>query len=639
MKSFKFIIPLVLTCCFFLSFLMPKGSSDRLEQIKLRFSEDLYEFEHSIQSYSSIINEYSKGQVSKEKLVKAHISCRSAYKNVETYLSYFQPEAIKKFINGAPLPSIEKNTSALIVFEPKGLQTLDEIIAEDQPDPEALKSLINELQKEYSKMLHYQNNIELYDYQVFEANRAALVRVFTQGITGFDTPGTLNGLDESFLIIKKMKADFQNYKYLVSPELFIKMNNSFDMGLEQLKDPSFETFDRLDFLMECINPLYGYILEIQIGLGIELPHEMNRKPTAVNYMAENIFSKNFLDAAFFGQLEQGGDKASRQLLGRYLFFDPILSKDINGSCASCHNPEKGFSDGKKLSDSFDGSGPINRNAPGLINSVFADRYFHDLRASELKFQLDHVVYSPKEFDTDYKELVDRLGQSSTYRSLFQQSFSNRKHSLSAETIKLAINEYLASLVGFNSPFDKYVQGASNVIDNRVRNGFNLFTGKANCATCHFSPTFNGNVPPDFEESESEVLGVPSDSSYSELDSDIGRYGNKRDKEKADHYKFSFKTPTVRNISLTAPYMHNGVFSTLEEVMEFYNNGGGIGHGIDVPGQTLGPDSLGLSQAEISDIILFMENLTDEPIENTWPDSLPVFDNQPLWNSRYTKNSY
>ena len=70
------------------------------------------------------------------------------------------------------------------------------------------------------------------------------------------------------------------------------MNNSFDMGLELLKDPSFETFDRLDFLMECINPLYGYILEIQIGLGIELPHEMNRKPTAVNYMAENIFSKD-----------------------------------------------------------------------------------------------------------------------------------------------------------------------------------------------------------------------------------------------------------------------------------------------------------------------------------------------------------
>jgi len=173
-----------------------------------------------------------------------------------------------------------------------------------------------------------------------------------------------------------------------------------------------------------------------------------------------------------------------------------------------------------------------------------------------------------------------------------------------------------------------------LIQKWVIDGFNLFMGKAGCATCHFPPTFSGLVPPLFYESESEVLGVPAENVGVDaiLDDDMGRYHNGRSKEFFENYKNSFKTVTLRNIALTAPYMHNGVFNTLEEVMEFYNNGGGAGMGIEVPNQTLPADSLHLTQYEQTAIITFMEALTDTVNLTSKPKSLPIFEDDYL-NSR------
>ena len=133
-------------------------------------------------------------------------------------------------------------------------------------------------------------------------------------------------------------------------------------------------------------------------------------------------------------------------------------------------------------------------------------------------------------------------------------------------------------------------------------------GKAKCATCHHPPLFNGLLPPEFEETESEVLGVPetTDTLNAKLDSDLGKYLFTR----SAIHKYSFKTPTIRNIELTAPYMHNGVFKTLEEVMDFYNKGGGKGLKIAPGNQTLPFDKLNLSKKEQTDIINFMKSLTD-----------------------------
>ena len=163
----------------------------------------------------------------------------------------------------------------------------------------------------------------------------------------------------------------------------------------------------------------------------------------------------------------------------------------------------------------------------------------------------------------------------------------------------------------------------DVIDADVEMGFDLFMGKAACGTCHFAPTFNGLVPPFYDENESEVLGVPNATS-DKVDDDIGRFGSQRKHDYLEHFKHSFKTTTVRNVALTAPYMHNGIYETLEELVDFYNNGGGEGMGLSVNYQTLGSDSLHLTTLEQTQLITFMHSLTDTSLTYFKPDTLPRF---------------
>jgi len=141
-------------------------------------------------------------------------------------------------------------------------------------------------------------------------------------------------------------------------------------------------------------------------------------------------------------------------------------------------------------------------------------------------------------------------------------------------------------------------------------GMNLFMGKALCATCHFVPLTNGTVPPAFRETENEILGTPETSRNLEVDDDLGFYWV----FESDIHKYMFKTPTIRNIQHTAPYMHNGVYETLEEVMDFYSNGGGGGMGFALDHQTLPFDSLALEAGEIKAIIAFMKTFSDTEIE-------------------------
>jgi cytochrome c peroxidase len=136
-------------------------------------------------------------------------------------------------------------------------------------------------------------------------------------------------------------------------------------------------------------------------------------------------------------------------------------------------------------------------------------------------------------------------------------------------------------------------------------------GKAKCATCHYMPLFNGTFPPRFQKIEAEVIGVPKSIRENIIDQDMGRYAI----VKVESLKHAFKTPTVRNAELTSPYMHNGVFNTLEQVMDFYNKGGGAGLGMKIKNQTLPFDSLSLSLKEQNDIIAFIKSLNSQLPKN------------------------
>lgn len=181
------------------------------------------------------------------------------------------------------------------------------------------------------------------------------------------------------------------------------------------------------------------------------------------------------------------------------------------------------------------------------------------------------------------------------------------------TIATAITAYVASLAPLNSPFDRYAAGERNAMSRKQIKGFNLFMGKAQCGTCHFMPYFNSLLPPLYNVSEIEILGTPVNDQLIEpvADPDLGRYVL----YPIRYYRRAFKTPTVRNAQMTAPYMHNGGFKTLKSVLEFYNKGGGNGIGLLSDEQTLSSRPLKLSNAELDQIAEFINSLTDGPIKS------------------------
>jgi len=190
--------------------------------------------------------------------------------------------------------------------------------------------------------------------------------------------------------------------------------------------------------------------------------------------------------------------------------------------------------------------------------------------------------------------AQRLWQNKSYRELFSEAFP-QKNRTGIDTLEVmsAIGSYVRSLVALNSRFDEYMQGNKAAMNQQELNGFNLFMGKARCATCHYMPLFNGSFPPQYSIIESEVIGVPKTIQQTAIDTDMGRYNIL----KTPAFKHAFKITTVRNAARTAPYMHNGVFTTLEQVIDFYNKGGGAGLGYKVDNQTLAADKLNLSKKE------------------------------------------
>jgi cytochrome c peroxidase len=229
-------------------------------------------------------------------------------------------------------------------------------------------------------------------------------------------------------------------------------------------------------------------------------------------------------------------------------------------------------------------------------------FFADSRVNYLEDQTIDVISNETEMHGSMEKSILTLKNKSQYVAKFKKAFPNKE--INEFGIKNALASYIRSLSNYNSKFDAFMRNeAQMTYDEKA--GFNLFAGKGKCATCHFIPLTNGTVPPNFDKSESEVLGVPDKSGV--LDADLGKFNL----TKATIHKNSFKTPTIRNIALTAPYMHNGVYKTLEEVVEFYNKGGGLGLGFNLENQTLPSDKLNLSVKEKQQIIAYMKTLTDK----------------------------
>ena len=572
---------------------------------------------------------------------QALLAAKAAYKRTEYLLEHLDP-ALARQLNGAPLPRVvvtESDYQALgtraivhTTLAPEGLQVLEELLFEDtiQAGP-----AIDQARRLEAGLTQFAANLEhqaLTDHQILSSLPEEVLRVLTMGITGFDAPAAGHELALAAAALEPVQAAAA--AYAPAGEAAQRLRQAIDY-LRAHDD--FDTFDRVYFLRELGDPAYAAVAALpRTLLPAAAPEATLSLP--VNPQANSLFAPDFLRPAYYAKQDRRELLAAQAALGQLLFFDPALSANNARACASCHHPSQAFADGQAKSRAFGGQGTVARNAPTLLNASFGSAYFWDARAGFLEDQVPQVVGQADELHTSYEELVPKLLQSPEYRRLFSRAFGQRGGpALTATTINRALAAYLRSLVALNSPFDKYMRRETAVLDASARRGANLFMGKAACATCHFAPIFNGTVPPRFTESETEVIGVPAgpDLDRARPDADPGR-GRL---VPAEVWQGAFKTPTVRNAARTAPYMHNGVFASLSDVVEFYNRGGGKGLGLDIPHQTLPFDHLSLTNAEKQDLVAFMEALTDTTGRFRAPSRLPEFPARAGLGSRVIGGEY
>ncbi|MHB8422164.1 MAG: cytochrome-c peroxidase [Leptospirales bacterium] len=280
---------------------------------------------------------------------------------------------------------------------------------------------------------------------------------------------------------------------------------------------------------------------------------------------------------------------SKVALGKALFFDPRLSVNGSISCAFCHVPTAGYADPKPVSFGVGGKRG-GRNAPSVLNAAYFPLQFWDGRAGSLEEQAIGPLTNPVEMaNPNYRSIVLRLNKVHSYRVAFYRVFGA---GVSVDRIARAIASFERTLVTPNSPYDRYMMGEKNALTASQKRGLAIFQGKGRCVTCH-----NGFL---LSDKEYHNLGVPQSGTPSV---DVGRYVVTHDT--AD--KGRFRTPSLRNVALTAPYMHDGVFRTLNQVVDFYDRGGGktpfAKDALIVP--------LHLSKREKADLISFLQSLSGE----------------------------
>jgi len=340
-------------------------------------------------------------------------------------------------------------------------------------------------------------------------------------------------------------------------------------------------------------------------------------PVEIRHPKDNLSSKEKVD------------------LGRLLFFDPILSGDKDVACATCHHPEHGYAEFRDISIGVSGKGLgskrafnpnskvpfLKRNSQTILNTAYngidtlGNYYpekapmFWDLRANSLESQAIEPILTFEEMrGTRYKEseiiqiIIKRLSSVPEYVRLFDEVFSERP-SITEENLGKALATFERSLTTPNSRFDRFMNGETNAISKSEENGLRMFN-EVGCANCHSGPMFSDYL--------SHTLGVPGNDKLPEYDKGVEE-------------RYAFRTPSLRNLRFTAPYMHNGNFTTLKEVLEFYfdlTNDTGIHNDLEMHQLDTLVEELTISMGNIGPIISFLNTLDNPDFDKTIRISVP-----------------
>lgn len=566
------------------------------EKVKRQLAESYGDYSRKVGK----LNELAESKIEIPALQNKFRETRLAYKNIESFISFYFPETAKN-LNGAAIDENDTNETSRKLEEASGFQKVEELLFSDEIDPAELRKQIGILNGYSQSLKNNIQNIQLTDSNIFEAQKLQMVRLMSLGISGFDSPIAFHSLPEANAVIKSIrtvistfKADTEFNRIIAHAEKYLAKNQDFN------------SFDRADFIVNHCIPISNTIHKIQSELKIK----NNNFIGAIDLNKQNIFDEGAFNINYFAPSYNRQPTKNQLSLGEQLFFDPILSGDNKVSCATCHIPSQGYADHKTKALE---NGNLSRNTPTLLNSAFQNTLFLDGRVTYLEDQAKAVINNHDEMHGSFSQALEKVKKDANYKLEFRKVFP-RESEITEQNLLKSLAGYVRSLSKLNSKFDNYLRGKAK-LTSAEKNGFNLYMGKAKCATCHFFPLFNGSIPPLYNKTESEVLGIPSQNATANasIDPDLGEYIF----TKAPLKKHAFKTLTVRNSAITFPYMHNGVYKTLEEVIDFYNRGGGTGIGIAVEHQTLPSDKLNLSTLEIQQLIAFIKTLNNPEIKSSY----------------------
>lgn len=575
------------------------------------------------------INEQLDANSTQESTLEAIHEARFELKKNDFLLRYLEPTAYKK-ING-PL-SVEWETEVFEKHEKPykregaGLtiaeQTLEDYNETSKSEAKkliqaAISSLTTYSSDSIQQVVNQSDNF-------YFANRLFLLNLATIYTSGFECPDTSQIIPELKSMMSSMEKTYELFNQSFSS---MKLSNEygtlFSKTVKFVKQQSnlYSNFDHFEFIKSYVNPLFK----------LNQAHILNygcRSKNMLDYSLSNTATSIFDKAIYNGQYTKGvyskiTDKqvlAEIESLGKQLFFDPILSGNNNRSCASCHSPSEGFTQNKVAKSlHFNGKDLLERNSPSLFNVTYNHLIMLDGAHITLQDQALVVMTNPDEMNGSVEEILSKVLSCKSYQKTLKKlaKYTPQEKNISIKHITSAITYYYGKFGNYYAPFDEAMNHSKQLSPSVVK-GFNLFMSKAQCATCHFAPQFNGVKPP-YVGSEFEVLGVPLDTNYTALDKDLGRAKI----NPAFETNHAFRTGTLKNIAKTGPYMHNGVFATLDQVIDFYDVGGGNGKGFNLSNQTLSDEKLNLSKSEKQNLKDFLESLTEEIPNEIPPNSLPT----------------
>ncbi len=339
----------------------------------------------------------------------------------------------------------------------------------------------------------------------------------------------------------------------------------------------------------------------------------NMRRTALTAALAGCISASVLGAELAPLPEPKFNKVQAEL-GRYFFFDERMSGDAALSCATCHDPQKGWGDGLPLSRGYPAS-EYFRNSPTILNAGFKKRFMWDgrLDGADVGTLVRDMITEAHTMNADGRLVQERVKQVPEYVEMWQTAVKKGDDPNGMRIFNI-IGEFVKSVVSINAPIDRFLKGEQSALNGTQREGYELFKGKANCVSCHNGPIGSDGMlhrigVPENPDITAEPLrhitmlrhystsGMPN---YMNTHVDVGSYAITKDPKD----KGKFATPSLRDLKYTAPYMHNGMFKTLDEVVEFYSRGGGAG-------SELKP--LNLSDSEKRALAAFLESLSGDPV--------------------------